>query len=63
MPKLPEYQYTYKKVIGFTKDQFDSLNKLKRYDVNINQFIRSAIREKIGREWDIIKRDKIKSPF
>lgn len=62
-------QSEYKKVnritIGFNKVQFESLQKLKQYDVNISQFIRIAIKEKIKRDWKIIKEEKNKEklPF
>ncbi|MBK9936755.1 MAG: hypothetical protein IPP05_22215 [Cytophagaceae bacterium] len=62
-------QADYKKVkritIGFNKVQFNSLQKLKQYDVNVSQFIRIAIKEKIKRDWKIIKeeKEKIKLPF
>lgn len=51
--------------IGFNKVQFESLQKLKQYDVNINQFIRLAIKEKLKRDWKSIKEEKerIKLPF
>lgn len=59
----------YKKVnritIGFNKTQFESLQKLKDYDINLSQFIRVALKEKIKRDWKIIKeeKEKIKLPF
>ena len=55
----------YKKVIGFTKTQKESLKKLEDYGVNVNQFIRSAVKEKISREWKSIKekKERIKMPF
>jgi len=62
-------QSNYKKVnritIGFNSIQFNSLQKLKEYDVNISQFIRIAIKEKIKRDWKVIKEEKetIKLPF
>jgi len=40
-----DLQYTYKKKIGFTKKQHESLLKLSKYNVNVNQFIRQAIKE------------------
>lgn len=51
--------------IGFNKVQFESLQKLKQYDVNISQFIRIAIKEKIKRDWKVIKEEKNKEklPF
>jgi len=58
-------QYTYKKQIGFTQTQRKSLLKLQKYGVNINQFIRQAISEKIKHEWKFIKekKERIKCPF
>jgi len=45
--------------------QAKSLEKLKQYDVNISQFIRQAIKEKIKRNWKEIKEEKtrVKLPF
>ena len=45
--------------------QRESLDKLKGYDVNIGSFIRSAIKEKIQRDWKQIKEKKVKEycPF
>ena len=60
MPKLIEYQYIYKKNIGFTNQQKNAFKTLKKYNVNVNQFIRSAIDEKLKRDWKTIK-DKHKS--
>ena len=39
--------------------QAESLNILKSYDINISQFIRQAIKEKIKRDWSKIKLKKI----
>ena len=50
-----DIQYTYKKKIGFTDQQKQSMKKLEQYGVNVNQFIRQAIKEKIEREWGSIK--------
>lgn len=60
-----DLQYTYKKQVGFTEKQHKSLVKLEEYGVNINQFIRIAIKEKIKRDWKTIKeeKEKIKLPF
>ena len=60
-----EIQYTYKKQIGFTETQRKSLQKLENYGVNVNQFIRQAVKEKILRDWKQIKeeKEKIKLPF
>ena len=51
--------------IRFSSQQSESLQKLKDYDVNISQFIRLAISEKIKRDWKQIKekKEKIKLPF
>jgi post-segregation antitoxin (ccd killing protein) len=51
--------------IRFTDKQAESLQKLKEYDVNVSQFIRLAIKEKILRDWKSIKEKKetIKLPF
>jgi hypothetical protein len=60
-----ENQFIYKKQIGFTLKQKESLIKLEQYNVNVNEFIRIAIREKIQRDWKTIKenKEKIKLPF
>ena len=55
MAKHIDLQYTYRLKIGFTQQQKLSLQKLKRYNVNVNQFIRQAIKEKIEREWPEIR--------
>ena len=43
----------------------NSLNILQNYGVNINQFIRLAIKEKLQKDWKEIKekKEKIKYPF
>jgi hypothetical protein len=62
--KPTELQLTYKKVISFTEQQKKSLKKLEEYDVNVNEFIRIAIREKLSREWKGIKESNDnKCPF
>jgi len=43
-------QYTYKKEIGFTEQQRKTFEKLKKYKININQFVRQAVKEKIERD-------------
>jgi post-segregation antitoxin (ccd killing protein) len=60
MNKLTEI-YT----LRFSKSQAETLNKLKEYDVNISQFIRLAIKEKINRDWKSIKerKENVKTPF
>ena len=51
--------------IRFSKQQSESLRKLKDYDVNVSQFIRIAISEKIKRDWKQIKekKERVKLPF
>jgi len=63
--KPTDIQYTYKKQIGFTELQRKTFEILKNYDVNINQFIRQAVKEKIKRDWKEIKekKEKIELPF
>lgn len=58
-------QLVYKKVIGFTKTQKESLQILESYGVNVNHFIRLAVKEKLQKDWKSIKesKDKIKLPF
>jgi len=56
--KPTELQLTYKKVISFTEQQKKSLKKLEEYDVNVNEFIRIAVREKIQKDWRGIKESK-----
>ena len=58
-------KYTVIHTIRFSKQQAESLQKLKDYDVNISQFIRLAIAEKIKRDWKQIKekKERVKLPF
>ena len=65
MSKPIEIQYVYKKQIGFTLQQKKAFETLEKYNVNVNYFIRSAIKEKIKREWKTIKETKTKGkcPF
>ena len=51
--------------IRFSDEQINSLNKLKDYDVNVSQFIRLAISDKIKRDWKQIKekKERVKLPF
>lgn len=60
-----ELQYNYKKVIGFTNQQKKALKTLESYGVNVNQFIRAAVADKIKAEWKSIKETKTKGycPF
>ena len=50
----------YKKVIGFTLKQKESLNILESYGVNVNHFVRLAVKEKLQRDWKSIKESKEK---
>ena len=58
-------QLTKSKTIRFTEQQINSLNILQNYGVNVNQFIRLAIKEKLQKDWKEIKeiKKKIKYPF
>lgn len=58
-------QLVYKKQLSLTLQQKASLKKLESYNVNVNEFIRIAIREKIKRDWKNIKETKQKGycPF
>ena len=58
-------QYTVRQVIMISEKQANSLNTLREYDVNVSQFIRQAIKEKLKRDWPKIKeqKEKIKLPF
>ena len=54
----------YKKVIGFTETQKKAFETLESHGVNVNQFIRLAVKEKIQRDWKTIKEKKfVKCPF
>jgi hypothetical protein len=48
----------YKKVIGFTKVQQEAFKTLESYGVNVNHFIRIAIKEKLQKDWKQIKEKK-----
>ena len=47
-------KYTVIHTIRFSKQQAESLKKLKDYNVNVSQFIRQAIAEKIKRDFCIL---------
>ena len=57
--------YTESKTIKLTKQQVNSLNVLKSYNVDVSRFTRDAIAEKIKRDWKSIKEEKrkIEYPF
>jgi hypothetical protein len=58
-------QLTKIKSVRFTEQQIEAFKTLEQYDVNVNQFIRSAVKEKLKREWKTIKEQKqrVKLPF
>lgn len=58
-------QLTEIKPIRFSKQQIESLNTLANYGVDVPAFIRLAIKEKIKRDWKMIKenKEKVKLPF
>jgi hypothetical protein len=65
VPKPIELQYVYKKQLSFTKQQKKAFEVLRKYDVNVNDFIRIAISEKLKRDWKSIKekKEQIYLPF
>lgn len=56
---------TVRQVIMISEKQAESLSILKQYNVNVSQFIRQAIKEKLQREWKTIKekKERVKLPF
>lgn len=58
-------QLTKSKTIRFSEVQMNSLDILENYGVNVNQFIRLAISEKLKKDWKTIKekKEKIICPF
>lgn len=58
-----EVQLVYKKQVGFTLQQKKSLQNLESYGINISQFIRSAVSEKIKRDWKAIKEEKTRTKY
>lgn len=61
MPK--PIKYTEVEVIKLTKQQKETLQKLKKYKVNKSNFIREAISEKLQREGHEITRKITRCPF
>lgn len=55
-------KYTVRQTIMISETQANSLKILKLYKVNVSQFIRQAIKEKIKRDWKGIK-EKEKSYY
>jgi len=57
-------KYSKVKVIKITEQQHQTLKKLDIYKINVAEFIRQAIAEKIHREHkDLIPKEKSKCPF
>lgn len=58
-------KYTKTKVIRISEIQLKTLQKMKFYNIDVGQFIRDAISEKIKKEYqDLIpKKETIKCPF
>jgi hypothetical protein len=58
-------QLTKSKTIRFSEVQMNSLAILEKYGVNVNQFVRIAIAEKLQKDWKTIKekKEKIICPF
>ena len=58
-------QYTKTKVIRISENQLNRLQKMKSLNIDVGNFIREAIQEKIKREYNqlIIKPKKSECPF
>lgn len=57
-------QYTIIHKIRISPTQAESLKVLKSYNVNLGDFIRDAIKEKIAKDWKQIKEvNRVKCPF
>jgi len=58
-------QLTKSKTIRFSETQMNSLSILEDYGVNVNHFIRLAVKEKLKKDWKTIKekKEKIICPF
>lgn len=58
-------KYTKVKVVKITEIQYNTLKKLDSYQINVGQFIRDAISEKIKREYQYLmpKPKKSDCPF
>jgi hypothetical protein len=52
-------QFEYQKLIGFTNQQKEAFVILEKYGVNVNQFIRAAISDKLKKDWKGIKEKKL----
>ena len=58
-------QLTKSKTIRFSETQMNSLTILESYGINVNHFIRLAVKEKLQKDWKTIKekKEKIICPF
>jgi hypothetical protein len=58
-------QLTKSKTIRFSETQINSLSILEDYGINVNHFIRLAVKEKLQKDWKTIKekKEKIVCPF
>ena len=58
-------QFTKSKTFKFSNQQMDAFKKLEDYGVNVSQFVRLAISEKIKRDWPSIKekKERVDLPF
>lgn len=48
-------KYTKVKTLKITETQYNTLVKMKSYNVDLSEFIRQAIKEKINREYKDLK--------
>ena len=55
----------YTKVIKCDKEMIEAFKQLEKYNVNVSQFIRQSIKEKLAKDWKSIKEEKerVKLPF
>ncbi len=51
------------KVIRISQTQHETLKKMKSYNVDVGNFIREAIKEKIKKEYKELMPKQIKTPF
>ena len=58
-------KYTKTKVLRISETQHLTLQKMKSYNVDVSEFIRQAIKEKIAREYSELKPkpEKVYCPF
>jgi len=54
MAQQIEYQYKHRRVILTNNIQEETFKTMESYGVNISQFIRQAIKEKLNREWKFV---------